>query len=156
MRKVAVRAIGDKDGQVIDLGVKLGGLLVAPGAPDAIGRLYPGREAGYDAIEALGCFRTEDAAKHLLRYSHARGPRRRRTVIEALKRTRSRLAVPRLRELLDDGGTSDRNKPRVCDFAADALAAILPDGPGSAINSDLPLRNKKIAEWKAYLQQRTD
>ena len=72
--------------------------------------------------------------------------------VKALGESRSRFAIPRLYMLLHDRLTADK-AGRFCDYAADSLAAILPDGPGPSLNEPLGARDQRVEAWMRYLNE---
>ena len=109
----------------------------------------PNRYPAY-STEALARIETDEAVDVLVRLSYARNTFKKREVLQALETVASERAVPRLAELLDD--TVGIESFRVCDYAAQALTAIYPDGP--ALNTrehGHEERERKIAEWKKFV-----
>jgi len=102
------------------------------GGVHALGQI--GNDAAVDALLRLAFFANEDVC---------------REAIHALKCAKSRRAIPRLRELLDDTSESGWADARVCDLAAAVLAKIVPNGPKVTPLNDTPeRRDEVVAEWK--------
>jgi hypothetical protein len=153
LKALVVRVVGEGATPYRDEAVKLAGLLKIAEAVPAIDRTTSAKDLDFSASEALGRIGTDEAVQVLLKLSRADDPSGRGRVLEALKEAPARRAVPRLRELLDDRGEVIYNDYRVCDRAADALAAILPDGPGFDIHAKVAERDAKIAKWREYLKK---
>jgi hypothetical protein len=121
----------------------------------AIGHPWPRDPGGYPAYapEALARIGTDEAVDALVRLSHARSTFKKREILQALESVASERAVPRLAELLND--TTGVHEYRVCDYAAQALTAVYPDGPALSVRKDGHTeRERKIAEWKTFLERR--
>jgi len=101
-------------------------------------------------VHALGQIGSDEAVDALLRLAYMASQHVCREAIDALKAAKSRRAIPRLRELLDDTASSGWADARICDLAADALARIVQDGPKVTPLTDSPeRRDRVVAEWKA-------
>lgn len=72
-------------------------------------------------------------------------------ILELLKRTKSPYSVPVLRRLLSDTRPTHGIDERVCDFAADALSAIYPKGPGFDWRESLSERDVRVRLWQDFL-----
>jgi hypothetical protein len=54
---------------------------------------------------------------------------------------------------LSDKSLTGAKDYRVCDRAAEALAIVLPDGPGFSILDKASDRDAKIKAWKTYTEE---
>lgn len=106
--------------------------------------------------EALVQIRTDKATERLLAplNQEERIPQQGK-LLELLKRTKSPQSVPVLRRLLSDTRSTYSGDKRVCDFAADALSAIYPKGPGFNWQESFPERDIQVLLWQDFLDHPT-
>jgi len=106
-------------------------------------------------LHALAQTGSDNAVRALVRLSHTAKPELGNDglqgVIRALGQTKSPLAAPRLRELLDRVGEIGDAGERVCDEAVRALSTIFPDGPKLPPRPDRAALDKAVEAWKQFL-----
>lgn len=152
---LTMETLRDRDHELKREAVCLAGVFRVTKAVPIIAEASVGRRRSYaGTARALARIGTEEAVSLLIGLTAVESPDDKLWVIRALKEVRPRRAVPRLRELLSDEAKINGSDRRVCDHAADALAAIVEDGPGFDLRAKLPARDAKIREWKAYLNDR--
>ena len=150
--ELTTQAIGSQDQSIVSAAIELAGQVGIPEVVPALAQMEAREKLPHYGIpRALAAIGTEEAIDLLVRLTAVGSPSSKEAVLRALKGTRHPRAVPRLRELLSDRSLTGANDYRVGDCAADALAAILPDGPGFSLQGSLPERDAKIKEWVAYL-----
>jgi len=151
LASLVVESIKSKDKNTARAAISLAGSAKIAEAAEAIGEAVSPKESfGHGVPFALAAIGTDRAVDVLVRLSYATRDYERQHVIGALKDTKSERAVPRLRELLAEKRFIGPGK-RACDYAADALAAILPEGPGFDIEAAAADRDKAIENWKKRL-----
>ena len=147
-----VQELKGEDRSTGSYAVRLAGRARIPEVVRVLAKLDAHERLPYASIpEALAAIGTKEAMDLLLRLAAVKSPSNKQAVLKALGDARHLRAVPRLRQLLLDKSRTNTNDYRVCDCAADALAAILPDGPGFRLGDERWKRDAKIEEWLAYL-----
>jgi hypothetical protein len=76
-----------------------------------------------------------------------------RDLVEAWRRAKPARVAGHLRKYLSDKSLTGAKDYRVCDRAAEALAIVLPDGPGFSILDKASDRDAKIKAWKTYTEE---
>ncbi len=120
----------------------------------AIGASWPRDPSEYPthAPTALARIGTDAAVDALVRLSYVRNTYKKREIIEALETVASERSAPRLAEMLNNTTGIRDYDYRICDYAAEALTAIYPDGPALDTEKDSHAeRERKIAEWRKFL-----
>jgi len=123
----------------------------------AIGSSWPREPDEYPtyAPEALARIGTDAAVDALVRLSYVRNTYKKRKILEALEAVASERSAPRLAELLNNTTGIRGYDYRICDYAAQALTAIYPDGPALNTEKDSHAdRERKIAEWKKFIARK--
>lgn len=133
LRRVARACLRDGLGNVATRARALEAL-IADGDPDAIAQAQAGSAAGkFIETQALAAGGDERAVREIIKQMEAM-PQARGSLIEALSRTRSKLAVPPLMALLDDQDFATKAR------AADALGKL---GAREAVDKLRPLLDDK-------------
>jgi hypothetical protein len=104
-----------------------------------------------DTLAQIG---TDEALDILLRFPGEAPLREKSELAWAwAKKAKPDRVVGHLRKCLSDNSLTGDKKSRVCDRAAEALAIVLPDGPGFNILDKASDRDAKIEAWKDYTKR---